>query len=182
MPSPSSRTEPDRRPRGADAPIVWSGGAVNGWMPLVIVIVLGQAAVVSLLLGKMPGLVPYVNAAHVIILGAFTLFAKIRVQVDARQLVIRYGYLGWPRQRLALARVSAARAVELAPLDHGGWGYRGSLRFFGRAAVVVRGGDALELDVDGGKRLSITLDDAESAARRINALVSGRLDTVDGSR
>jgi hypothetical protein len=122
----------------------------------------------------MPGLIPYLNAAQLAFLAALALFAKIQVRIDARELVIRYGYLGWPRQRISLARVSAARAFQLEPLDHGGWGYRGNLRVFGRAAVVVRAGAALGLDLEGGKRLSITVDDAETAAHWINALVSRR--------
>ena len=59
-------------------------------------------------------------------------------------------------------------------MEHGGYGYRGSLRFSGRAALVVRGGPALGLELDGGKRLSISVDDAEIGARAINRLIAQR--------
>ena len=62
------------------------------------------------------------------------------------------------------------------PMEHGGWGYRGSLRLTQRAAVVVRSGLALRLELQGGKRLSITVDDAGTAARLINGFVNRRTD------
>ncbi len=140
-------------------------------MPLVIVVVLGHGAVMNLFLATMAS---YLNAAHLLVLVALELFARVRVSVDGRELCIRYGYVGWLRQRIALARIGAARSFRLEPMEHGGWGYRGSLRLFGRAAVVVRGGPALGLELDAGRRLSITVDDAESAARLINALIAQR--------
>jgi hypothetical protein len=163
-------------PRTASGPVddgddvIWAGSAQNGWMPLVIVIVLGHAAVATVLLGTTPA-APYLNAAHLVVLAALELFGKVRVRVDTRELVIRYGYVGWLRQRIAVARIATARAFRLEPVEHGGWGYRGSVRFFGRAAVVVRAGDALALELEEGRRLSITVDGAETAAQRINALI-----------
>lgn len=149
----------------------WSGRAQNGWMPLVLVVVLGHGAVMNLFLATMAS---YLNAAHLLVLVMLELFARVRVSVDARELTIRYGYLGWLRQRIALTRIGAARSFRLEPMEHGGWGYRGSLRLFGRASVVVRGGPALGLELDAGRRLSITVDDADGAARLINALIAQR--------
>jgi hypothetical protein len=174
-PEPSALTEPER--------VLWSGSARNAWMPLVLAIVLGHAAVMNLVLGRIPaqGLAPYLNVAHLVLMAVLQLFSHVQVRLDARELGIRYGYLGWLRQRIALERISAARAIRLEPMDHGGWGYRGSVRLRGRAAVVVRAGTALELDLDGGKRLSITVDDAENAARRINAVIARRGPPADAS-
>jgi hypothetical protein len=174
-PKPSAPSEAER--------VLWSGSARNVWMPLVLVMVLGQAAVMNLILGRIPtqGLAPYLNAVHLVVVAVLQLFSQVHVRLDARELGIRYGYLGGLRQRIALERIVAARAIRLEPMDHGGWGYRGSLRFRGRAAVVVRAGTAVELDLDGGKRLSITVDDAENAARRINAAVARRGPPADAS-
>lgn len=165
---PSARDDRER--------VLWSGSARNVWMPLVLVVVLGHAAVMNLVLGRIPrqGLAPYLNAAHLVLMAVLQLFSQVRVRLDASELGIRYGYLGGLRQRIALERISAARATHLEPMDHGGWGYRGSMRLRGRAALVVRAGAALELDLDDGKRFSITVDDAENAARRINAAVALR--------
>lgn len=152
----------------------WSGSAQNGWMPLVMVLLLGQGAVVSLFMGDAAGAAPYLNLVHVLVLALLELFAKVSVDVDQREVRIRYGYIGWLTQRLALDRVVTASAFVLRPIEHGGWGYRGSVRFFGRAAVVVRGGPALALELADGKRLSITVDDADTAAQVINGIVSRR--------
>jgi hypothetical protein len=150
----------------------WSGEAHNRWMPLLLVGVLGQGAVVALLIGSAQR--PALNAAHLLLLVVLELFAKVRVRVDARELRIIFGYTGWLRRRLALERVVAASAFTLEPLGHGGWGYRGSVRLFKRAALVVRAGPALALTLQGGGRLSITVDDAEEGARVINALLARR--------
>jgi hypothetical protein len=152
----------------------WSGSAQNPWMPLILVLVLGQGAVVTLLLGKTPSNVAYVNLAHIATLLLLELFAKVRVTVDPDEIGIRYGYVGWLRQRIGLDRVRAARAVRVEALEHGGWGYRGGLRLFGRASVVIRGGPGLRLELDSNKHFSITVDDAQNAARVINALVARR--------
>jgi hypothetical protein len=141
-------------------------------MPLVLVIVVGHGAVMNLFLGTTAA--TYLNAAHLLVVAVLELFARVRVSVDGSELRIRYGYLGWLRQRVELSRIGAARSFRLDPMEHGGWGYRGSLRFFGRASVVVRGGPALGLELDVGRQLSITVDDAESAARLLNAIIAQR--------
>lgn len=169
-----TRAEPGTGPSapGSGEGRSWSGSARNGWMPLVLVVVVGHGAVMNLFLGTMAA--SYLNAAHLLVVVVLELFARVRLSVDGRDLCIRYGYLGWLRQRIALSRIEAARSFRLEPMEHGGWGYRGSLRFFGRASVVVRGGLALGLELDRGRRLSVTVDDAENAARLINAFIAQR--------
>jgi hypothetical protein len=139
-----------------------------------LVLLLGQGAVVSLFLGDAAGAGPYLNLVHVLVLAVLELFAKVHVDVDQREVRIRYGYIGWLTQRVKLDRVVTARAFVLRPMEHGGWGSRGSVRFLGRAAVVVRGGPALGLELANGKRLSITVDDADRAAQVINTILSRR--------
>jgi hypothetical protein len=158
----------------ARAAPAWTGTAQNPWMPLVLVLVLGQGAVVTLLLGRTPSNVAYVNLAHIVALGVLELFAKVRVTVDASGIGIRYGYVGWLQQRIGLDRVRAAQTIRIEALEHGGWGYRGGLRLFGRASVVIRGGPGLLLELESDQQLSITVDDAPNAARVINALVARR--------
>jgi hypothetical protein len=156
-------------------PPTWSGTAQNPWMPLILVLVLGQGAVVTLLLGKTPSSAAYVNLAHVFTLVLLELFAKVRVTVGPSGIGIRYGYVGWLRQRIAIDRVRAAYAVHVEALEHGGWGYRGGLRLLGRASVVIRGGPGVRLELESDKHFSITVDDAQNGARLINALIARRL-------
>lgn len=150
----------------------WTASAHNPWLALVLVLGIGHGAVMNLLLATAPA--AYLNVAELMVLIAIELFSKVRVKVDARALTIHYGHLGWVRQRVALGRIESARGSRLEPVEHGGFGYRGSLRFSGRAALVVRAGPGLRLELDGGKSLTISVDDAERGAQIINSLVARR--------
>lgn len=103
-------------------------------------------------------------------------FAAVEVMVDHQGLTVRYGPLGWPRTRIPIEDIDRAEVVEVQPLRHGGWGYRGSLRLFGRAAVILRAGEALSLRLRNGRRFTVTVDDAAGAAGAVNdlAAASGR--------
>lgn len=155
-------------------PAYWSGTATNRGIMLLVVLVLLEGGLIHLMLSQTPGLAKWGIAVHVLLLFGLSLMWKVRVTLNERALTIHYGQLGWPRQRLPLERIVSAQTFELEPMEHGGWGYRGSLRLTNRAAVVVRSGLALRLELQGGKRLSITVDDAETAARLINGFVSRR--------
>jgi hypothetical protein len=176
--SPATPRGLEARPDGGERER-WTASAHNPWIPLVLVLVIGHGAVMNLLLRTAAA--AYLNAAHLIVLLGLELFSTIRVSIDARELCIRYGHLGWLRQRIALARIEAARGFQLEPMEHGGYGYRGSLRWSGRAALVVRAGPALGIELDGGKRLSISVDDAERGADVMNRLIAPRSPAGSGS-
>lgn len=168
-PSPERGLEPVD---GREVNERWTASAHNPWLALVLVLGIGHGAVMNLLLATTPA--AYLNAAQLLVLIAIELFSKVRVKVDARALTIHYGHLGWVRQSVALERIESARGSRLEPMEHGGFGYRGSLRFSGRAALVVRAGPGLRLELDGGKSLAISVDDAERGARIINSLLARR--------
>ena len=71
-----------------------------------------------------------------------------------------------------IGRARAASAEDLVPMEWGGWGYRGSLRLAQRAAWVLRGGEALILDLEGDRRFAVTVDDAPEAASVVNGLLA----------
>lgn len=114
--------------------------------------------------GLGPGLLMVVSGSLVLA------FASVKVVVDRRGLAVGYGPFGWPRTRIALDRIERAAVIDVAPGSHGGWGYRGSLRLLGRAAVILRSGEAIRLDLRGGKRFIVTVDDATTAAGTLNDL------------
>lgn len=181
MPPLPSLSPPAPRPDPAASGAAgepWTAGAQNPWIGLVLVLLIGHGAVMNLLLRTTA--VAYLNAAHLALLVVLELFSKLRVRVDERGVGIRYGQLGWVRQHIAIERIESARSCRIEPMQQGGFGYRGSLRFSRRAALVVRGGAALELELDGGKRFMISVDDAERGAERINRLVARH--TRAGSR
>lgn len=163
-------------PLAPDERAYWAGTASNRWLMLLVVLVVMEGGLVHLMLSQTPGLSKWGIVAHSFVISLLSLMWKVRVTLNERELIIHYGQLGWPRQRIELARILSARSFELEPMEHGGWGYRGSLRLTRRAAVVVRSGLALRLELQGSKHLSITVDDAETAARLINGFVSRRQD------
>jgi len=88
--------------------------------------------------------------------------------VDERGLVAR-GLLGWPTLRVPLDEVVAARATTVRPLkDFGGWGYR--VGRGGRTGIVLRSGEALEVERSGDRVVVVTVDDAGTGAALLNTL------------
>lgn len=151
---------------GAGERAVWTGSARSH---VFAVIGVASAAVAPFWWSALPtGLV----FAAAILAPVCLALARIVVRADERGLQIAYGPLGWPRQHVRLDRVVGARAINVVPMANGGWGYRGSLLIFGRAAVILRGGEGLELSLQGGKRLIVTVDDAATGAGLINDLVA----------
>ena len=85
---------------------------------------------------------------------------------------MRYGLLRWPRTSVPIHRIATARAIDIRPADWGGWGYRGSLTLMKRAAVVLRAGPGIRLDLHDGKVFAVTINDPQDAVRLLNAEVS----------
>jgi hypothetical protein len=58
--------------------------------------------------------------------------------------------------------------IEVRPVQWGGWGYRGSVRVFKKAAVVLRKGPGLRLRLRNGAQFAVTVPGAEPAAALLN--------------
>lgn len=145
---------------------VWVGSVRASWaLPLVVGFVVGGVVLAFLAHPVLGGLFGLVGLAGLP-------FTSLRVIADRRGLRIEYGALGHPVQQIPLADIRQASAVDLRPMQWGGWGYRGALRLAGKAAVVLRAGEALRLDLEGGKVFAVTVDDAASAAGLLNDLVA----------
>lgn len=157
-------------PLAAGARAFWSGSASNRWLLGIGAYLLAQAVVLQAVLPQLRAL-PAWLALHVVMFAAFEFFSRIVVTVDDRGVAIRYGHLGLWTRRVPLAEIAAAQAMMLDALEHGGWGYRGGLRLFGKASIVVRSGPAIRLDLQSGQTLFVTVDDAETGARLLNALL-----------
>lgn len=103
----------------------------------------------------------------------FFVFTRIAVSIDRRGLTVRYGGLPWPKNHIGLNSITSAEAIHVKPMDHGGWGYRGSRKLIGRAAVVVRGGEGIRMALADGTDFIVTVDDAEHGAGVLNDLRAG---------
>lgn len=106
--------------------------------------------------------------------GAALAFHRYRVRVSADGVRVEFGVAGWPRVAIPLDRVATARAEHIDPMKWGGWGYRGSLYVFGRAAMVHRRGPGLVLALKDDRHFAVTCDDPTTAAGLVNDLVDRR--------
>jgi len=141
----------------AGEPAAWTGRAyLAWWLPLVLAAI-GAVLVIA---ARSPiGAIPVA-----LLLLLYLALGWIRVSVDARGLRIRYGLLPRPVTSVPLDDIRRAERIDLAPFQWGGWGYRGSRKAFSRAAVVLRGGDAIRLQLTDGSEFAVTVDDASTGA------------------
>jgi hypothetical protein len=166
------RTQPASTPLpattvGATEKLAWVGSART---PVSLVVAAVAVAVgVVLIVAASP------LAGGVVIATAFLAGTFSSVQVLVGTSGVRmHGALGLPRIAVPLARIASAEAIDVKPAEWSGWGYRGSLRVFGRAAWVVRGGEGLKLNLRDDKVFVVTVDDASEAAAVVNGLVARR--------
>ncbi len=146
----------------------WIASAHNRWIGGTALVLVGAAAAGRTLV---PGWSALSCVGLALLLAAF---AEIHARVDDRGLSIAFGPWRLPRMRVPLERIRGARTIEIEPMANGGWGYRGSLSIFGRAAVIVRRGEGLELRLDRDQVLIVSVDDAKTAAGLINDLAARR--------
>jgi hypothetical protein len=141
-------------------------GAGHARRPLMTAAALGLAAVVAAVITAL-----WVAAGCALVGLAFLLVGEVHVTAGVQGVRVS-SPVGWPRVTLPLDQIEAARAIYLRPRDWGGWGYRGSLRLAGRAAWVVRRGEALELRLTDSRAFAVTVDGATDAAAVVNALLA----------
>lgn len=163
QPAAGARVEGARLPLGPHERAAWSGRASG---PAVLAAGVGGALLSGAvaLAVAMPGLLLVTLAMSLLVATS----GLLTVTVDARGLVARSA-LGWPRLRVPLDEVVAAREVEVRPLpDFGGWGYR--IGRGGRSGFVVRRGPGIEVKRTGGRVLVVTVDDAATGAALLATL------------
>lgn len=147
---------------------VWLSSARNNWVKLLAVPALALPWVVD----TPPNLSWLVVVGSVGLLILADAFSYLRVRVDRRGVHITYGHLGLIRQHVDLSDVGHAETLDVQPLKHGGWGYRGSLILFRRAAIVIRGGSALRIALSNGRHLTITIDHPSDGVALLNGLAA----------
>ena len=97
---------------------------------------------------------------------------SFHVRVDGDGLTVR-SVMGLPRFRVALAEIASVGTVQVDPMgEFGGWRIPlGADRRFG---IRLRAGDAIEVARPTGRRLVVTVDDAETGAGLLQALAARR--------
>lgn len=100
--------------------------------------------------------------ALVLLVYALLMFLRIVVRVveapEGRVLEIVYGPGGLVRQIFGSDKMVAASAQNFSFMQMGGWGHRGSLKLFRRAALAMRRGAALEVQLQGKRRFFVTVE------------------------
>ena len=147
----------------------WKGACQAMWP---VALVATQATIFFLVLILWPktvlGLVPVLAAAPLILA-----FRRLDVTVSAAGVTIAYGLKGWPWQHIDLGDIVGAGAERVGWRSSGGLGYRGSLRLFKEARVLVRHGECLRLDMVRGHRLWVSVDQAGGAVAALADLGVG---------
>ena len=153
-------------PFGPDEHPVWFGHTTS--------VGFGVAGAVNVALGIAIVLTNdlWVGVLMIVIGAALATFTSVVVTIDERGIAVRSGAFGWPRVRLPLDIVEEAEEVNVSAMGLGGWGYRGSLRLFKKAAWVLRKGEALQVQLRGGQRFTVSIDDADEAAAVLNGLLA----------
>lgn len=106
---------------------------------------------------------------------AMVSIAWIRVHISNEGLRVYYGF--WPVAftRIPLSEIQDASVEDIGGSSgFGGWGYRGSLRLFKQAKIMIRKGPGLRINLTRGRVLRITVDDAHTAAGLLNDLCEQR--------
>lgn len=94
-----------------------------------------------------------------------------RVRVNRAGLLVRSA-AGWPRWNIPASEIADVQVVQINPMaEFGGWGLRVAVD--GRAGVVLRTGEGLQVTRTSGKVFVVTIDDAATAAAVLTAALHG---------
>jgi hypothetical protein len=134
------------------------------------VLLIGVGAGAGWVTGAPAALAWSLTALTLLLLVLAATTVAFHVRVDETGLHVD-SVLGIPRFHVPLTDVASAARVEVDPMgEFGGWGLRLSTgRRFG---VVLRAGEALEVWRRSGKRFVVTVDDAQTGAALLEALVA----------
>jgi hypothetical protein len=97
------------------------------------------------------------------------LLGRAHVTVDRRGLTVSLGPFGWPRVRVPADDVAEVTVAEISPMQFGGWGYR---IVPGGSGVILRAGEALIVTRRSGRRFTVTVDNADTAAGLLTAVAT----------
>jgi hypothetical protein len=98
------------------------------------------------------------------------------VTVDRRGLRAVRAF-GWPRVAIPLHEIREVHAIRVNPTaEFGGWGWRWDAA--GRSGIVMRAGSAVQVTRASGKKFVVTVDDADTAASVLAALIGSRADRL----
>lgn len=152
--------------------VVWSGRVrMSRGFALILTLVIVVVAAVVVLTATSGAEATLISAVVlVVVLLAVVTTSVWRVTVDRRGFVTR-SLFGWPRFVIHPEDVASVRVIDVSPMaDFGGWG----VRWVGgrRVGIVLRAGEAIEVTRRSGSSLVVTVNDAETGARALDAVAA----------
>ncbi|HET6707077.1 hypothetical protein [Amycolatopsis sp.] len=176
LPAAPGRADAANRPSVGLRPgqrAFWASGAANPAM-------LWTLALVPVAIALVPAGLSWPVAGWLTLVGVLVaaLTYRLSATVDAKGVTIRFGLLGLPWRHLRLDSIREATTRELSMFRDGGLG----LRFnpvTGTTAYKVRGGPALELTLESGRKVLVSVDDPETGAGLVNDLLAQRITRID---
>lgn len=151
---------------------LWTASAVMAKPAMILIgvamlVILGSAVLVWFTGDATAGLV--VGVVFVVVVAASVTSTAFHVRVDDNGLTVRSEF-GLPKFNVPLADIASAEEIFVNPMGmFGGWGMRWAP---GRFGVVLRSGPAIEVTRHSGKQFVVTVDDAETGAALLTALVA----------
>lgn len=160
--------------RAAGAPLGTGGGpaewirqVTSGRLSVLGALVGLVLAVAGLLTGTALILVPLGGVLGLLL----ATMSRFTVRVSSTGLAV-HGAFGWPSLHVPADEILDVQVTTVSPLrDFGGWGYR--VGRGGAIGIVVRTGEAIEVERTGGRRAVVTVDDAETGAALLRAAALG---------
>lgn len=112
--------------------------------------------------------VPWILVATAVLLTLALSTLDFRVRVNESGLSVT-SVLGYPRFNVPLAEIASVCSVTVNPTgEFGGWGLRWVP---GRFGVVMRAGEAIEVERKSGRAFVVTVDDSRTAVALLKGLV-----------
>jgi hypothetical protein len=170
-PSPHTVIEPEPLELHPSERVSWSRTVMIAPAALTVALVALCAAVVAVIVTALnaPQGVGFAVSSLVVVSLLLLGTSYWRVSADRRGLTVRSG-LGWPRVSIPIDELQAAHVITVNPAaDFGGWGWRQDLA--GRSGIIMRGGQAIQVTRASGKKFVVTVDDAETGAGVLAALL-----------
>lgn len=167
---PSGRAAPPLELRDGER-AVWLGRihlATPGIVAIVAVVVFSLVATVLAALVT-DGSLGMLLLVPVVLLVVLFLTSFWTVRADDDGLTVRSAAVGWPRFHVPPQQIESARTTDVNVIgEFGGWGIR--LGRGRRLGVIMRSGEALEVQNRDGGALVVTVDDAAAAASVLSAV------------
>ncbi|MFV0523509.1 MAG: hypothetical protein ACK5RL_03310 [Acidimicrobiales bacterium] len=109
--------------------VVWTGHLAIRWQ----VIAAGLLLVAVVMAGLLASPWAFVGVVLPLVM---LVLASVTVWIDRDGLTVHYGVVPVVSTHIALDRIVRAEVIDVRPSEWGGWGYRGSVTAFGRAATA----------------------------------------------